>query len=761
MIVKAAVSALPFQADKIYDYRVPASLEASTFVGVRIMVPFGRGNSRREAIVLDIKKFSESGDYLKLKAVEEVLDSEPVIGEQQIALAKFMKARFYCTLYEALKAMLPTGVWYRDNPKRNELGGVESVTRIARAKAKTRDFASLSIPPDNAAEFAEHTKSNHHREIVLFLIRAGTCAIDEISYYTGAKRQSFTALAKRGYITIEAREEFRRPKVSELIGETASLGNLTPEQDSAYRELAPMLTSAKPEAALIYGITGSGKTAVYIKLIADALALGRGAIMLVPEIALTPQMTAKFTLRFGDGVAVLHSSLSVGERYDEWRRIRSGAANVVIGTRSAVFAPVRDTALIIIDEEHEQTYVSDSSPRYNVHDVAKFLCAQSGGLLVFGSATPAMESMYAAKTGRYKLVTLRSRFNAKPLPDVIIADMKQELRNGNALSVSSRLRDELEKNISSGEQSILFINRRGANTIVACPNCGKTFSCPSCSVNLTYHSANRRLMCHYCGHSRPVPSLCPDCGSKLKFIGVGTQQVEQDIHSLLPGAATLRMDADTITTGNNHEVVLRKFEAERVPILIGTQMVTKGLNFPQVTLVGVINPDNALYSCDFRAGERTFALITQVIGRAGRGDKPGRAVIQTFTPENQVIRLSAAQDYERFFESEIGLRQLSGNPPFTELHRIAIVSADQQLAELCAETVKHTLTDSLRGFAGVRVLGPTQDIILKVNNLYRYRVFISASSTSAQFRASVAAVIKKISGSAKFKRAAVFGINGG
>ncbi|MDR3149775.1 MAG: primosomal protein N', partial [Oscillospiraceae bacterium] len=385
----------------------------------------------------------------------------------------------------------------------------------------------------------------------------------------------------------------------------------------------------------------------------------------------------------------------------------------------------------------------------------------SGGLLLFGSATPALESMYAAKAGRYKLVTLRSRFNERPMPSVVIADMKQELRNGNASSISAVLRDELAANIKNGEQSILFINRRGANTIVVCPGCGKTFSCPSCSVNLIYHSANRRLMCHYCGHSQPAPNLCPDCGSRLKFLGTGTQQTEEDIHQLFPNAATIRMDADTVTAANSHEAILRRFDNGRIPILIGTQMVTKGLNFPRVTLVGVINPDNALYSCDFRAGERTFGLITQVIGRAGRGDKPGRAVIQTFTPDNQVIRLSAAQDYDRFFESEIGLRQIAGNPPFAELHRVALVSGDQQLAELCAETAKYALTERFRNTAGVRVLGPTQDTVLKVNNLYRYRIFISAKLPDARFRASVADIIKHIAGDARFKRVTVFGVNGG
>jgi primosomal protein N' (replication factor Y) len=722
------------------------------------MVPFGRSNIRREAIVLETRN---SSDYLKLKAVEEVLDTEPVLGERQIALAKFIKARFYCTLYEAFKAMLPTGVWYRDKAEYNELGGTEKITRITRAKAKTRDFAVLNIDPGEAAEFAAYTKSEYHRDIMLFLARAGDGAIDEISYYTGAKRQSFTALAKRGYITIEPRETFRRPKVSEIIGEAGVPGELTGEQAAAYNALVPLLNSGKPEAALIYGVTGSGKTAVYIKLIADVLAAGRSAVMLVPEIALTPQMTAKFTLQFGNNIAVLHSSLSIGERYDEWRRIRSGAAKIVIGTRSAVFAPVQDPGMIIIDEEQEQTYTSETSPRYNVHDVAKFLRSQSGGLLLFGSATPALESMYAAKAGRYKLVTLRSRFNERPMPSVVIADMKQELRNGNASSISAVLRDELAANIKNGEQSILFINRRGANTIVVCPGCGKTFSCPSCSVNLTYHSANRRLMCHYCGHSQPAPNLCPDCGSRLKFLGTGTQQTEEDIHQLFPNAATIRMDADTVTAANSHEAILRRFDNGRIPILIGTQMVTKGLNFPRVTLVGVINPDNALYSCDFRAGERTFGLITQVIGRAGRGDKPGRAVIQTFTPDNQVIRLSAAQDYDRFFESEIGLRQIAGNPPFAELHRVALVSGDQQLAELCAETAKYALTERFRNTAGVRVLGPTQDTVLKVNNLYRYRIFISAKLPDARFRASVADVIKHISGDARFKRVTVFGVNGG
>ncbi|MDR2605820.1 MAG: primosomal protein N', partial [Oscillospiraceae bacterium] len=583
-------------------------------------------------------------------------------------------------------------------------------------------------------------------------------AVAEICYYTGVKASSFKPLEKRGVIALESREVFRRPKLSELS--TAVITELSEQQRAAYGKLAPLLECGKPEAALLYGVTGSGKTAVYIKLIDDELERGRGAIVLVPEIALTPQLMAVFMGHFGDKVAVLHSSLSVGERYDEWRRIRRGDAKVVIGTRSAVFAPVHHLGLLIIDEEQESSYVSENPPRYNARDVAKVRCVQHNAVLLLGSATPSVESMYAAKIGRYHLTEMTERYNEKPLPTVIIADMKRELKDGNGGSISSILRGELTANLAAGEQSILFINRRGAHSVVACPECGHTFSCPSCSVNLTYHTANRRLMCHYCGHSEPLPPRCPKCGGLLKFVGTGTQKVEEELGELFPGTELLRMDTDTVNAANPHEAILKKFEQGEAPILVGTQMITKGLNFPNVTLVGVINSDTALYAGDYRAQERTFALITQVIGRAGRDVKPGRAVIQSFTPQNEVIRFAAAQDYGSFYEREIDLRKLSKAPPFSELNCIAASGVDEQLTLLCSQELKEYLDAAYREFAGIRVLGPSPAPVKKVNSRYRYRVFVSSDAPDARFRAVIATAIRQFSGDKRFRGVQIFGSGG-
>jgi len=757
MIARVAVSELPFSADKIYDYSIPASMTERVCVGVRVMVPFGRGNARREAMVLEI---SDDSTYKRLKVVESVIDNDAIISERQIALAKFMKARFYCTLYETIKAMLPSGLWLHKKEQLNALGGVEGVISTTRTREKTHKVAVLLITSEEAYEWAVRTRSDAQAEILRYLAYSGESAVEEICYYTGVKPASFKPLEKRGIIALESHEVFRRPKLSELSS-VPPIDELSLQQKAAYERLVPLLHSDEAEAALLYGVTGSGKTAVYIKLIDDCLERGKGALVLVPEISLTPQLMAVFIRHFGDNIAVLHSSLSVGERYDEWRRIRSGKAKVVVGTRSAVFAPVHHLGLIVIDEEQENSYVSENAPRYNARDVAKFRCVQHKAMLLLGSATPSIESMYYAKSGRYLLAEMPERYNTRPLPDVIIADMKRELKNGNGSSISSVLYDELKRNIASGEQSILFINRRGASTVVACPECGHTFSCDACSVNLTYHIANRRLMCHYCGHSEAVPSRCPKCGGILKFIGTGTQRVEDELKEMFPGTELLRMDTDTINAANPHEALLKKFESEKIPILIGTQMITKGLNFPNVTLVGVINSDNALYAGDYRAQERTFSLITQVVGRAGRGEKTGRAIIQSFTPQNEVIMFAAEQDYVSFYERESALRRLSKAPPFSEMHCVALSCSDEQLTLLCAQEIAAYLNSVFGNVVGVRVLGPSPAPIKKVNNRYRYRVFAAAENPDSKFRALIASAIIRFSGDSRFRKVSVWGINGG
>ena len=534
-------------------------------------------------------------------------------------------------------------------------------------------------------------------------------------------------------------------RVPVAAGERAAPPVLNAEQQAAFEGLDALAAAERPAAALLYGVTGSGKTQVYLRLIYEALARGRTAMVLVPEIALTPQLLRIFASHFGDDIAVLHSSLRAGERYDEWKRVRSGQARVVIGTRSAVFAPLRNLGLLILDEEQESTYKSENVPKYHARDVAKYRCAQNDALLVLGSATPSVESMYHAKRGDYHLFTLRRRYNEQALPEVLIADMKKELRAGNGTSLSGPLRTGLAAAMEAGEQSILFLNRRGASRMVTCGECGEVPTCPRCSVHLTYHSANGRLMCHYCGHSEPLPDACPSCGGALNFLGYGTQKVEEELHAAFPGREILRMDTDTVSATQSHEKLLSRFEKERIPVLVGTQMVAKGLDFENVTLVGVISADLSLYVDDYRAGERTFSLLTQVVGRAGRGAKQGRAVIQTFTPENDVIRCAARQDYDSFYEQEIELRRMRLCPPFRELF---VLTASGPLESAVLRTCMR-LRRSLEGWLAqppfrdweLTVLGPAPASVAKITDRYRYRLTLAAQNTK-EIRAMVAHLVR-------------------
>ena len=456
---------------------------------------------------------------------------------------------------------------------------------------------------------------------------------------------------------------------------------------------------------------------------------------MVPEIALTPQMLHTFSSHFGDNIAVLHSSLSMGERYDEWKRIRAGDARVIIGTRSAVFAPASDLGIIILDEEQEDTYKSEISPRYHARDVAKYLCAHENATLLLGSATPDICSRYYAELGRYHFFSLPGRYNSMKLPDVRIVDMKREIQAGNGMSISGVMRAEIEENLRRQEQTILFLNRRGANKLVTCGECGFTYECPNCTAKLTYHSVGDRLVCHHCGHVRRLDRACPECGGRFNFIGTGTQKVVDELGELFPGVPVLRMDTDSVAPVGSHRALFEKFRSQRIPILVGTQMVTKGLNFENVTLVGVLSADQSLYSSDYRAGERTFSLITQVIGRSGRFEKPGRAVIQTFTPENETIQQAAAQDYDQFYRSEIALRRMTGSPPFTELYFLTATGKDENAVLRCCEDVKREMIRLVQDISGARVLGPAPLYIARVNNLWRYRVTVSCPESRSLRRA--------------------------
>ena len=799
-VAKIALQAATYAIDKPYDYQVPLELLDTLRPGMRVVVPFGAGNRRTEGIVLAL----EGGypDDPRRKSILTVLDEEPVLDGEALRLALWMRERWFCTVYDAARAMLPAGLYFSLQDRWKLAPGVEREAAYAAAGRSeharhivellfvsgreadvaqikeafgTKDpnpalkllrdkgiltletsasrgvgdkkelVASLAIPPEEAmALVTPRRRSAPLRYAVTELLCAiGSASAKELCYFTGAANATLRSLEKSGILRLEHREVFRRVTVE--AGERAAPPVLNAEQQAAFEGLDALAAAGRPAAALLYGVTGSGKTQVYLRLIYEALARGRTAMVLVPEIALTPQLLRIFASHFGDDIAVLHSSLRAGERYDEWKRVRSGQARVVIGTRSAVFAPLRNLGLLILDEEQESTYKSENVPKYHARDVAKYRCAQNDALLVLGSATPSVESMYHAKRGDYRLFTLRRRYNEQALPEVLIADMKKELRAGNGTSLSGPLRAGLAAAMEAGEQSILFLNRRGASRMVTCGECGEVPTCPRCSVHLTYHSANGRLMCHYCGHSEPLPDACPSCGGALNFLGYGTQKVEEELHAAFPGREILRMDTDTVSATQSHEKLLSRFEKERIPVLVGTQMVAKGLDFENVTLVGVVLADQSLFVDDFRAGERTFSLLTQVVGRAGRGAKQGRAVIQTFTPENDVIRCAARQDYDSFYEQEIELRRMRLCPPFRELF---VLTASGPLESAVLRTCMR-LRRSLEGWLAqppfrdweLTVLGPAPASVAKINDRYRYRLTLAAQNTK-EIRAMVAHLVR-------------------
>ncbi len=803
MIARVALSAATYAIDKPYDYLVPSELEAVLVPGMRVIVPFGAGNRRTEGLVLALEPSASIPEGVKLKSVLTRLDETPVLDGEGLRLALWMRERYFCTVWDAARAMLPAGLYFSLQDRWTIAAGVDReaayeqagrsghARRILdliyasggsagqeqiRAAFETKDpnpalkllsdrgilvletsaqrgigdkseqVAALALSPEEAlALVAPRRRSAPQRYAVVELLCAvGRASVKELCYFTGASAATLRGLAKRGVLTLEQREVFRRPSPEEPV-EPAPPAVLNGEQEAAFQGLLALMEEPEPAAALLYGVTGSGKTQVYLALIRAALARGRATLVLVPEIALTPQLLRLFTAQFGGEVAVLHSSLRAGERYDEWKRVRAGTARVVVGTRSAVFAPLQNLGLVILDEEQESTYKSEQVPRYHARDVAKYRCAHSGALLLLGSATPSVESMYLARQGQYRLFTLKTRYNARALPAVQIADLRQEVRAGNDTSLSAPLREALAANLAAGEQSILFLNRRGASRMAVCSQCGEAPVCPRCSVYLTYHSANGRLMCHYCGHSEPLPGACPSCGGALLFQGTGTQRVEEELKAAFPGTEVLRMDTDTVSASHSHEAILARFEREKIPILVGTQMVAKGLDFGNVTLVGVVSADQSLYVDDYRAAERTFSLLTQVVGRAGRGEKGGRAVVQTLTPDNDVIACAAAQDYDRFYEEEIRQRELRGCPPFRDLLVFTasglLESAVLQTCMRLRRALESWLARPPYAAVAPQLLGPAPAAVAKVNDRYRYRLTLIGKNTK-EFRALAAHLVR-------------------
>ena len=783
MIAKIAVAAANFAIDKPYSYRIP--LDMTLQPGMRVDVPFGRGNKQTEGIVLSLENGSEEG----LKAVLRCLDREPMLDDTMLRLAAFMHERYFCTFYDAARAMLPAGLWFETTQtytltedrsweqaqirqpgakallqRLKDLGGSGEESRLRdvceseemlekalayllrkkwitgqqdyRRKAgdKTEKIATLASSAEEAMEYASSRPASAamQRAVLQTLCSVGSVAVKELCYFTGASTATVNRLEKLGYVQLTNREVLRCSQIKPAVLNGPLV--LNEQQQQAWEGLHSQMLRPDPCVALLYGVTGSGKTSVYIQLIKSCLDAGKTAVLLVPEIALTPQLLSLMAAHFGQAVAVLHSSLGVGERYDQWKRVRSGQARVVVGTRSAVFAPCKNLGLLILDEEQEHSYRSENAPRYCAREVAVWRGHKEKALVVLGSATPSVETMYRANQGQYSLYRLQNRFGGRAMPDVQIVDLRQEIKEGNDLSISMPLLEAMRDTFHAGRQTVLFLNRRGNSRSLVCVECGKAPECPRCNERLTYHSANERVMCHYCGYSRPTPQRC-GCGGPWKRIGVGTQKVQQELQSICPDYTVERMDADTVSAVNTHEKILDRFKREKISVLLGTQMVAKGLNLPDVTLVGVLDADMSLYADNYRAAETTFNMLTQVVGRSGRGSADGRAMIQTMVPDHQVIRLAARQDYDGFYQMEIAMRRLQRVPPFCDLTQIVFSGQDEAAVMRGAAKFRDSLLNCCAApayaYAQCTALGPAPCAVPKINYNFRYRLTVKCPMDKA------------------------------
>ncbi len=789
-LVDVAIENVAYHFDILYTYRLPDKLSFENAVGMRVMVPFGKGsNAKRQGVIFSL---SEKEEIKGVKDVLCFLDDEPVVSEEMLKTARFLKDRTFCTYFEAVKVQMPVGFSFKtlakyfavkpetvpnltDEQKRVyeymlsfdsvlterqiysdlSVDGISFILEkliskklviktydaVKRIGDLTQKTVVLSFDNDNFDEISKKL-TDKQKSVVTVLRDVGEVSLKEICYFTGVGSGVLKTLEKKGIVKISERPLYRIPKTA-LSTKSEKEIVLTKAQSNAFTGLLKKYRE-NAGVALLYGITGSGKTSVFLRLIDEVIKDGRQVIVMVPEISLTPQMMAIFKGRYKNEVAIFHSALSVGERKDEYRRVTKGEVKIVVGTRSAVFAPFKNIGLIVIDEEQEHTYKSESSPRYHTRDVARFKAANHNALVVLSSATPSIESYSNAVRGKYSLFSLEERYGNAVLPDVTVVDMKKDRQSGNKYGISSFLLEALQNNLNNKKQSILLMNRRGYNTFAACDSCGEVITCPSCSISLTYHSANNRLMCHYCGYSRPFTKECPSCKKNdVRYSGLGTQKVEKELQELLPEARVLRMDTDSTSSRQDFEKGLNDFSEGKYDIMLGTQMVAKGLDFEKVTLVGVINADLQLNNDDFRSEERTFDLLTQVVGRAGRGENKGTAVIQTSVPENHIIKLSQKQDYKGFFENEIIIRKSMVYPPFCDLCSVQFISENELKALTCS---KEFLLE-LRGLTAqeyknqkIIVLGPMPPRISKINNTFRYRLIIKCKN-SRDFRGMISALL--------------------
>lgn len=697
--------------DKLFSYIAGEKVCA----GMGVKVPFGKGNTLVDGMVFSLC-IEEQNPKLK----EICFEGEVMLTEKQLSLIDFMREKYLCTYYDALKVLLPPGAMSKKNRGFEGAGNRKIQVAVFNPPAE-----------DNIEEIIAHLerKAPNQAKALDIISQSNKIAIADLENFAGVGRAAVKALEKKGLVNICDFVVERDPFKDLEVKKTEFL-NPTPEQKEAIDYINNSAKSEKFEEILLRGITGSGKTEVYLQAVDNVLKLGRKAIILVPEISLTPQMSVRFASRFRDKVAIIHSGLSLGERFDTWKKIKEGRVDVVVGARSAIFAPLENIGIIVVDEEHENSYKSDMTPKYDAREVASYLCKLNNSVLVLASATPSLKSGYRAVKDEIKLLQIKNRYNNAELPNAEIVDLRYEIMKGNKSFISTRLKEEIEINLENKEQTIIFLNRRGYSTFVSCRSCGYVAKCPVCDVALTYHKYNESLMCHYCGYTMKNPSLCPDCKSKyIKYFGVGTQRVVEEINTLFPTATTLRMDVDTTREKMSHHKILEQFKKEKTDILVGTQMITKGLDFPDVTLVGVLAADMMLYVDDYSANERTFQLITQVVGRAGRGDKKGRAIIQTYSPQHQVIQTAKEQDYKTFFAKEIAYRQKTGYPPFCDIVHIVVSGEDLQLVKENMAQIFESLKNAFEeNDIYATLIGPSPSPVSKISNRYRWRILIKCEN---------------------------------
>lgn len=784
MIAQIALTDARHALDKTFDYLLPENLEGKARAGMRVLVPFGYHSSAVEGLIVGL---CETSDFPRLKSIKKLIDSEPICSPAMLSLCFWMRETYLCTFYQAFKLVIPPKLtttvqeWailleesatgntpaqekilaflrerdgiaeYQELKEALKLRNLKQSLCILRDQGKLalretiRDGitfrkvrkAQLRLPREDAYAEADllFAKGAHiQASMLLLLCEEGPLTTADLVSLSNGSYSALTALEDKGLIEIRT-ERVERAAYDETRYTPTAAYTPTEEQKPVIAYLKQLIETQTHETLLLRGVTGSGKTEVFLQAIDTCIQKGRQAIMLVPEISLTPQMVERFVGRFGRHVAVMHSGLSYGERFDQWNKIKHGEVSVVVGARSAVFAPFENIGIIILDEEHETSYKSEIAPRYHARDIAAKRAQESGAPLLLASATPSVTSYYKALSGEYRLFEMHRRYNQIAMPETTIVDMRSELFDLHNLSViSTRLAAEIQHNLDTGEKTILFLNRRGYNTFVSCRACGHVLECPQCSIAMTYHRSTDSLVCHYCGKTQPNVKACPVCGSPhIKYFGTGTQKIESELYRLFPGVRVLRMDFDTTSGKGGHEAILTRFKNGEADILLGTQMVTKGLDFHEVTLVGVLAADTALNIDDFRANERSFSLITQVCGRAGRGEIAGRAVIQTYQPQNATIAFAKAHDYLGFYENEIRYRKRMLYPPFSDIILLLVSGEDETEVKAEIGGIGRLFSDQAQKDRSIlHMLGPGPAPILKVKNKYRYRLLIKAADAASQ-----------------------------